>query len=175
MPYKFIGRTTEYCGKSLWEIVGNLKDFGVGRIFVRNRFERYPEKSWFKILQVETNEAPKDVPLYAFDVSISIHLLHQANIRNLFFIIFMLQTPRLVSIKCEKYWRGQKLSEPIYISGGSYKPDYRLIPKTEETDYCQVIETAEKKAPLPLTVDFPPLLRVRTSWLTFLCLYISRH
>jgi small subunit ribosomal protein S34 len=78
MPYKFIGRTTELCGKSLWEIVGNLKDFGVGRIFVRNRFERYPEKSWFKILQVETHEAPKDVPLYAHDVSSCFYSIHCA-------------------------------------------------------------------------------------------------
>jgi small subunit ribosomal protein S34 len=161
MPYKFIGRTTELCGKSLWEIVGNLKDFGVGRVFVRNRFERYPEKSWFKILQVETHEAPKDVPLYAFDVSFFFFIEHTVLINFLYFCV--LQKPRLVSIKCEKYWRGQKLSEPIFISGGSYKPDYRLIPKADETEYCQVIESTEKKTPLAQTVDFPPLLRVSTS------------
>jgi len=70
MPYKFIGRATNGYGKTLWEIVGNLKDFGVGRVFARNLFERYPEKSWFRILEVQPLEAPKDVPLYAFDVSL---------------------------------------------------------------------------------------------------------
>lgn len=55
------------------------------------------------------------------------------------------------------------MSEPIFITGASYKPDYRLIPKSEETEFCQLIETTEKKEPLPQTVDFPPLLKVRLS------------
>lgn len=29
---KYIGRTTDFCGKPLWEILGNLKNFGVGRV-----------------------------------------------------------------------------------------------------------------------------------------------
>jgi small subunit ribosomal protein S34 len=29
---KYIGRKTDFRGKSLWEIVGNLKNFGVGRV-----------------------------------------------------------------------------------------------------------------------------------------------
>lgn len=29
---KLIGRTTDFKGKSLWEICGNLKDFGIGRV-----------------------------------------------------------------------------------------------------------------------------------------------
>lgn len=59
MPYKYIGRTTDFKGKSLWEIVGNLKNFGVGRMVVRSRFERYPEKSYMKILKVETLPNPE--------------------------------------------------------------------------------------------------------------------
>ncbi|KAG5676760.1 hypothetical protein PVAND_006569 [Polypedilum vanderplanki] len=51
---KYIGRTTDFKGNSLWEICGNLKNLGVGRVVVRSRFERYPEKSFFRILQVET-------------------------------------------------------------------------------------------------------------------------
>lgn len=50
---KLIGRKNDFHGKTLWEIVGNLKNFGVGRVVVRNMFERYPEKSFMRILKVE--------------------------------------------------------------------------------------------------------------------------
>ncbi|CAK1586246.1 unnamed protein product [Parnassius mnemosyne] len=51
---KYVGRTTDFKGKTLWEIVGCLKNFGVGRIIVRSVFERYPEPSFMKIVKVET-------------------------------------------------------------------------------------------------------------------------
>ncbi|XP_055913331.1 uncharacterized protein LOC129946970 [Eupeodes corollae] len=50
---KYIGRKTDFRGKPLWEILGNLKNHGVGRIVVRSMFERYPEPSFMKILKVE--------------------------------------------------------------------------------------------------------------------------
>lgn len=50
---KYIGRTTDFKGKTLWEIVGNLKNFGVGRIVVRSMFERYPEPCYMKIIKVD--------------------------------------------------------------------------------------------------------------------------
>ncbi|XP_055611376.1 uncharacterized protein LOC129757981 [Uranotaenia lowii] len=51
---KYIGRTTDFRGKTLWEIVGNLKNFGVGRVVVRSMMERYPEPSFMRIVKVET-------------------------------------------------------------------------------------------------------------------------
>ncbi|XP_075978594.1 mitochondrial ribosomal protein S34 [Anticarsia gemmatalis] len=51
---KYVGRTTDFKGKSLWEIIGSLKNLGVGRIVVRSVFERYPEPSFMKIVKVET-------------------------------------------------------------------------------------------------------------------------
>lgn len=60
MPYKYIGRTTDFRGKSLWEILGNLKNFGVGRILVRSRYERYPEPTFIKVLKVETLPQPEN-------------------------------------------------------------------------------------------------------------------
>lgn len=53
MPIKLIGRTNNFSGKTLWEIVGNLKNFGVGRVIVRNVFQRYPEPTYMKIMKVE--------------------------------------------------------------------------------------------------------------------------
>ncbi|XP_046736600.1 28S ribosomal protein S34, mitochondrial [Diprion similis] len=63
MPIKYIGRTTDFKGKSLWEIVGNLKNGGIGRIVIRQMFERYPEPSFIKILKVEAMpyEEPRKV------------------------------------------------------------------------------------------------------------------
>jgi small subunit ribosomal protein S34 len=29
---KLVGRTTDFKGKTLWQIVSNLKNFGVGRV-----------------------------------------------------------------------------------------------------------------------------------------------
>lgn len=63
MPYKYIGRTTTFKGKTLWEIVGNLKNFGIGRIVARSTFERYPEPTYLKILKVETLPSPKNPSL----------------------------------------------------------------------------------------------------------------
>lgn len=37
---KYIGRTTDFKGKSLWEIVSNLKNFGVGRVVVRRKLNK---------------------------------------------------------------------------------------------------------------------------------------
>lgn len=51
---KYVGRTTDFKGKTLWEIVGSLKNYGVGRLIVRSVFQRYPEPCYMKILKVET-------------------------------------------------------------------------------------------------------------------------
>ncbi|KAL9699498.1 hypothetical protein quinque_002939 [Culex quinquefasciatus] len=60
---KYIGRTTDFKGKTLWEIVGNLKNFGVGRVVVRSMFERYPEPSFMRIVKVDAlpNEETRKV------------------------------------------------------------------------------------------------------------------
>lgn len=44
------------------------------------------------------------------------------------------------------------------ISSTSYKADYRLIPKSEEVEYCKTDKRTEEKI-LPQKVEFPPLLR----------------
>ncbi|XP_046633132.1 28S ribosomal protein S34, mitochondrial-like [Daphnia pulicaria] len=53
MPYIYIGKRNFFLGKRLWEIAGNLKNFGEGRILVRSAFERYPEVSYVKIIRAE--------------------------------------------------------------------------------------------------------------------------
>lgn len=58
---KYIGRTSDFKGKTLWEIVGNLKNHGVGRVVVRQMFQRYPEPSYMKIVKVEAMPNPTEV------------------------------------------------------------------------------------------------------------------
>ncbi|CRK95876.1 CLUMA_CG009323, isoform A [Clunio marinus] len=127
---KYIGRRTDFRGKSMWEIVSNLKNFGVGRILVRSMFERYPENSWIKILKVEA--CPPTPPDF-YD------------------------TLRRVKITAERVFRGKKFEKPILIEKVSYKTDYRLLSKKEEADYCKLSQREEKL--LPLEMDLPPLLR----------------
>lgn len=43
------------------------------------------------------------------------------------------------------------------IYSASYKTDYRLLSKSEESDYCKIVDCKEKI--LPNTMDFPPLLK----------------
>lgn len=54
-----IGPPTKHVGKSLWEILGNLKNCGVGRYVKRNIYERYPEPTYFRILKVEAMPVPE--------------------------------------------------------------------------------------------------------------------
>lgn len=51
---KYVGATTDYVGKTIWEIVGNLKDYGVGRIIIRSAHLKYKEPCYFRILSIRT-------------------------------------------------------------------------------------------------------------------------
>ncbi|GAB0100773.1 mitochondrial ribosomal protein S34 [Sergentomyia squamirostris] len=126
---KYFGRTTDFRGKPLWEILGNLKNFGVGRIVTRSAFERYPEPCYYRILKVEALPKNED-PLEA----------------------------RKVSVMVEKVHRGKMLPNPVNIMSTSYKADYRLIPKHEETEYCRKTTPTTVRI-LPRFIDLPPLLR----------------
>ena len=54
MPRVYIGRTHDLYGKSLWELLCNLKDFGVGRVIKRTKLNRrYPEASWFRVISAQ--------------------------------------------------------------------------------------------------------------------------
>jgi len=49
-----IGRVTYYEGKRLFDILCRLKNFGVGRVVLRNHYvHQYPEPTYFVILKVE--------------------------------------------------------------------------------------------------------------------------
>ncbi|CAL1683088.1 unnamed protein product [Lasius platythorax] len=128
MPIKLIGRTTDFKGKPLWEILGNLKNFGVGRLVIRNRFQRYPEPCYMKILKVAALPMP-DKPY----------------------------TDRKVMVLVERVFRGHKNPKPVQLDAATYKADYMLIPKDQEHLYLENAKLPEKRI-LPRTTDLPPLL-----------------
>jgi small subunit ribosomal protein S34 len=132
MPYKYIGRRTDFRGKTLWEIVGNLKNFGIGRIVVRSRFERYQEPSYLKIVKVEPLPCPE--------------------VQNM-------DNQRKVRVLVEKTFRGKTFPNPITIESASYKTDYRLLATDEEKAYCKMVELKSELPIYPKTMDFPPLLK----------------
>ncbi|EGI65411.1 PREDICTED: uncharacterized protein LOC105146111 [Acromyrmex echinatior] len=127
MPIKFIGRTTDFKGKPLWEIVANLKNFGVGRLVIRNRFQRYPEPCYMKILKVAGMPLP-DRPY----------------------------NDRKVMVLVEKVFRGIKSSKPVQLDSSTYKADYMLIPKDQEHIFLNNTKVVEKRI-MPKTTELPPL------------------
>ncbi|KAL3275633.1 hypothetical protein HHI36_020386 [Cryptolaemus montrouzieri] len=131
MPYKYIGRTLDHKGKTLWEIVGNLKNFGIGRLVVRNMFERYPEPSYLRILKVVAMTNPEKPSM---------------------------DEPRNVRVWVERTFRGKKYPEPYYIKAASFKADYKLIPRDEEEAYMKGSNPRPVKL-MPKMIELPPLLK----------------
>ncbi|XP_068142362.1 LOW QUALITY PROTEIN: uncharacterized protein mRpS34 [Drosophila tropicalis] len=54
---KYIGRTTDFRGSTLWELVSTLPNWGEGRMVIRNMFQRYPEPCYMRILKVQAEDA----------------------------------------------------------------------------------------------------------------------
>ncbi|XP_015173399.1 PREDICTED: uncharacterized protein LOC107064834 [Polistes dominula] len=131
MPIKYIGRTTSFKGKTLWEILGNLKNFGVGRMVIRNRFQRYPEPCFMRILKIATLPAPNKE-------------LQPHEDRKIVALI-------------ENTFRG-KTYPPEQIDGCTYKADYVLIPKDEEEKYMYYNDPLNPRI-VPRTMEYPPLLK----------------
>ena len=53
MRIHYVGRPTYYKGKRLFDILCRLKNFGVGRIVVRNHYlEQYSEPTYYVIKEV---------------------------------------------------------------------------------------------------------------------------
>lgn len=130
MVIKYIGRTHYLKGKPLWEILGNLKNYGVGRLVIRGTQQRYPEISYMKILKVA---GLPDVSKHPHD-------------------------PRKVIVLVERVFRGQKSPILVQMDGRTYKPDFMLVPKDQEAKYINATETPQLRI-MPRTTNFPPLLK----------------
>ena len=71
MPIQYVGKTTYYEGKRLFDILCRLKNFGVGRIVVRSNYLRhYSEPSYFIIQKVEPDMSDPTQVIVVSDLSI---------------------------------------------------------------------------------------------------------
>lgn len=135
MSIKYIGRTTDFCGKTLWEIVGNLKNYGVGRLVYTQKLLRYPEPSYYKILKVTP-------------------IQHDGNLENPH------ENFRKVIVLVANVFRGRLDPEVREIFSTSYKPDFRLVPKHEEQDWINKTLAVERNVKYADPwIDMPPLLK----------------
>lgn len=171
---KYVGKQSELVGKTLWEIVGNLKDFGVGRIVVRNSYaNRYTEPCFMRIREVkaEPNEVPPKIQVFRWpndfrdkDVSLQQicvpYFAINLSINVLFFCKYF-QKPRRVQVLCDYVFRGVKFDEPHWVTGSSCLPDFSLVPKNLEKNYVHTKTWSQKVEEniLPKYVDLPPLLQ----------------
>ncbi|KAK0162264.1 hypothetical protein PV327_008616 [Microctonus hyperodae] len=137
MRYELIGRKTTFKGKSLWEILGNLKNYGVGRIVIRQRFQRYPEPCYLRIVKVGTLPQPPKEPYELTKINKPLD--------------------RTVQVLVEDVFRGRKFRDLVHLEETTYKTDYQLIPKDEEYKYT--IDKKKDDIILPRTMELPPLLR----------------
>ncbi|XP_034255166.1 28S ribosomal protein S34, mitochondrial [Thrips palmi] len=146
MPYEIYGKATAFHGKTLWEILGNLRNNGVGRIVIRNDYnKRYsdPAPSWFRILKVEA-------------------LPPEGKIQVLPPVVDMGEVRRVRAL-VENVFRGTYRGTE-WLSWNTFKPDFRLIPKEEEESFTKV-KRGELPPPYEITrkfhptAPFPPLLR----------------
>lgn len=154
MSVKLIGRTTNLYGKTLWEIIGNLGNAGIGRLITRNSYNRYEEPSFFKIISVEPT---------AQIVRISNIYICRLKLLNNNSVYLFLQEgkPRKVIVHVEKIFRAKRYKEPIEIYSVSYKPDYRLIPKDEEQLWWDRLANCKPREKIvPGSIELPPLMRV---------------
>lgn len=72
--YKYFGWVTKAVGKTVWEIVGNLRNHGVGRLITRTQFNRYEEPSFYKLIKVEARVDRPPVEPVSIAISICINL-----------------------------------------------------------------------------------------------------
>ncbi|XP_055324856.1 28S ribosomal protein S34, mitochondrial [Sitodiplosis mosellana] len=144
---KYVGKPTSLVGKTLWEILGNLKDFGVGRIIVRNsQTTRYKEPCFMRVLEVKAqpNEVPPKFKIFR----------PPNDLRDK-------DRPRQVYALCEVVFRGVKMETLQLLQGESSVPDFQLIPKHLEKNYKFTKTEAQRKEEniLPRYLEFPPFLK----------------
>lgn len=59
----------------------------------------------------------------------------------------------------KKTFRGRTSPKLVEICSTSYKADYQLIPKADESKYCTGVKSPTEQRILPPTIELPPLLR----------------
>lgn len=100
---------------------------------MRSKFERYPEKTFYRIIKAEALAAPVNETM---------------------------DDVRKMKVWVQKVFRGKLFENPVLIESVSYKCDYKLLSKIEERDYCQILGNHTKDEVLIAPkMELPPLLK----------------
>ncbi|XP_055924998.1 uncharacterized protein LOC129956961 [Argiope bruennichi] len=130
MPVKLIGKISPYTGNYLFEILNNLKNYGIGRVLMRNSYKKYPELSFYVIRKV--------VPLREL-IGVGPEEMVYGN------------------VWAEEVFRGRKLEGMKLIQDPTYLPDWHLIPREDEDEYLNY-QSQETVKILPKYDSLPPVL-----------------
>ncbi|KFM60816.1 hypothetical protein X975_12086, partial [Stegodyphus mimosarum] len=130
MPVKVIGKKSWFVGKYLFEILCNLKNYGVGRVVVKNSYSKYPEISYYVIRKV--------VPMREIIGIGPDELLYG-------------------KVWVDEVYRGRKMEGLRLLTYDTCFTDYHLIPKEDEDKYLKY-ETKDILKTLPKYDDLPPVL-----------------
>jgi small subunit ribosomal protein S34 len=96
-------------------------------------FERYPEKTFYRIVKAEALSAPVNESI---------------------------DDVRKMKVWVQKVFRGRLFKNPVLIESASYKCDYKLLSKKEEKDYCQILtENSQDVKLIAPEMEVPPLLK----------------
>ena len=97
MPVKFVGRESHFYGKTLFEIARNLKNFGVGRVVMRTKYNKqYPDEvTYYRLTKVEPDMNSK-VMCIGTSTKVLLHVLTVLTTQNLW---------KIVQRNCEAAWR----------------------------------------------------------------------
>ena len=55
----YIGKPTDHLGRTVFQILANLKNFGIGRMLTRHEFDKFPEPSYHIVKRVQTYMDPE--------------------------------------------------------------------------------------------------------------------
>jgi len=133
MPiYKYFGSPAIYHGKSLFHILCNLKQFGVGRIVTRAAYDKDPLPSFYRILFAQPLMDDKTVE------------------------------GRVIAEKVDK---GVRYTEPVDLSNIASIPDFKLVPRAEEPEFCRWGEVRDYSPDKDFVVKekyftVPPLMKI---------------
>jgi len=137
MPiYKYFGQPAKFHGKPLFHILSNLKNFGVGRIITRSSYE--------------TEDKQTDAPSFY---------------RILWVQPLMDKESLFGSVVAEKVRNGVKYTEPVNLQDIASAPDFKLISRDEEEEFCQWAKLREFSVDVdfvkePKYYNMPPLLKL---------------
>lgn len=137
MPvYKYFGHPVKHHGKPLFHILSNLKNFGQGRIVTRPSYQ--------------TEDKHGEAPSFY---------------RILWVQPLMDRDNLLGSVVAEKVRNGVRYTEPVNLQDVASVPDFKLISREDESEFCQWEKIRDFSAEKdfvrePKYYSMPPLLRL---------------